>query len=177
VAKGLGKDHSDAASLRGGPNWTPSPTCRICASDSKPGGDLCQRCSDILDRPDPRGWPKNKAARFPAMQARWDGKSAFTCYYTGLKLSSDRTSPLYATWEHLTPRDTAKITLASAVINNMKSSMTEDDFRAIVCELAQRFQNPEHKFNEDVLPDGPWRVPGSAVGSPQVPIVIDPLSE
>ena len=47
--------------------------------------------------------------------------------------------PRYVTFDHRTPRKEGDIVLAAAAINDMKSDMSEREFRSMVAQLAERF--------------------------------------
>jgi len=76
------------------------------------------------------------------LKRAWGG-SAFYCEITGWKLNTkDHLSPFYLTWEHLTPGDEDDIVVAAALVNRMKANLTLDEFKLLVCALANRFANP-----------------------------------
>lgn len=90
-----------------------------------------------------------------ALQRAWDGES-FRCYYTGITLVEDNPKdPRYLTFDHLTPRNETDIVVAAAVINDMKSDMSDGEFRAMVLELAKRFRGG--KFDERVFNLKYWK--------------------
>jgi hypothetical protein len=93
----------------------------------------------MIDRVETRGTKPDRAARERALREAWDGK-VFRCYYTNWPLNVDNpSSPYYLTWEHRTPRDENDIVVAAALINDMKSDLTDEEFRSIVTGLASRF--------------------------------------
>ncbi len=81
----------------------------------------------------------DKVARAKALREAWDGEG-FRCYYTGVRLVEDSHSdPRYITFDHLTPREESKIVMVSAAINDMKSDLSDGEFRRLVLQLASRF--------------------------------------
>jgi hypothetical protein len=141
---------------------TSSLTCRICGRETVRNGFLCPECRSVY-RPRLRG---DKAARFRHMCERWDPTLGFTCAYTGVKLELvDRTSPLYAEWEHATPGDESSVVLAAALVNRMKCYLTAERFRDMALALARYFDdpNPTKRFDLSAFPSGP--IPAS----PQAP--------
>jgi len=46
--------------------------------------------------------------------------------------------PRYITFDHRIPRQEDDIVVAAACINDMKSDLSEDEFKAIVVQLARR---------------------------------------
>jgi hypothetical protein len=92
----------------------------------------------LLDRQDPRGRP-NKEARLDALKKSWDGVN-FRCYYSKQRLATDDpASPWYLVFDHRTPRNESDLVCAAAVINDMKSDLSEDEFKAAVVALAAVF--------------------------------------
>jgi hypothetical protein len=90
------------------------------------------------------------------MKEQWRS-GAFRCFYTGLRLSDIRSSPLYPTWEHREPGDASTAVLVGAVFNDMKTDLTEREFKRLVIELGAFFSGNKKRFNGSVLPQRPWR--------------------
>lgn len=99
----------------------------------------------------------NKDARMRALKTAWDPKlKAFRCHYTGVVLEEeDHKDPLYLTFDHRTPRQEDDIVIAAACINDMKSDLTEDEFKSVVKQLARRFNGED--FDETVLKFACWK--------------------
>ena len=56
-------------------------------------------------------------------------KNGYKCYYTGMPLEvNDSSSPWYCVFDHWMPHDQRKVVLTSAVLNDMKSDLLEDEF-------------------------------------------------
>lgn len=132
-----------------------SNSCPICGKSlHHPLASYCKRCKKFIDRVDIRRKP-NKQARAQALQKAWDGE-AFRCYYTGIKLVEDNPKdPRYLTFDHLTPRQESKIAIVAAAINDMKSDMSDNEFKAMVSELAKHFKGKE--FDERVFKLKHWK--------------------
>jgi hypothetical protein len=79
----------------------------------------------------------------------------FLCRYTGIKLDEENDhSPRYLNFDHLIPGGPVVVP-AAAVINNMKSDLSEDEFRAIIRELVRRWDGAE--FNENLMRLKYWK--------------------
>ena len=97
--------------------------CKVCGVLHDPQMKWCPSCSKILGRIDTRA-KHNKNARLAALKRAWGG-SAFYCEITGWRLTTtDRESPFYLTWEHLTPGNEKKVVVAAALVNRMKVDLT-----------------------------------------------------
>jgi transposase InsO family protein len=128
--------------------------CLVCDSPVHPMAQFCKRCKKVLDRVDMRRTP-DRAARVEALRRAWDGEG-FRCYYSGIRLVETKCSdPRYLTFDHRTPRQEADVVLAAACLNDMKSDMTEAEFRAVVLQLVSRFQGGP--FDEKVLELTHWK--------------------
>ena len=85
----------------------------------------------------------------------WDGEG-FRCYYTGVRLVEDNHSdPCYLTFDHFTPREESNIVVVAAAINDMKSDLSDGEFRRIILQLASRFNGGE--FNEEAFNLKHWK--------------------
>lgn len=117
---------------------SPAGRCGVCAAVTHPQAYLCRRCKRFVDRVDTRGRP-SRDARVKALNRAWDGE-VFRCYYSGVPLvEDDPKDPRYVTFDHRTPRTEGDIVLAAAAINDMKSDMSEREFRFMVAQLAETF--------------------------------------
>lgn len=132
------------------PYWTASPTCRACGAESIRGSYLCARCRSLMARldvrkgPDGRGRKVDKGARLRAMQRQFDPTiDAYRCYFTGIALELGPGMRRSAEWAHLTPGEESKVVLACKLVNRMQTDLTEQEFRALVTALAQRFERGE----------------------------------
>ena len=99
------------------------------------------------------------------MRRQWDKKvAAFRCAYTGLPLTTDkdadgRAGPMFATWEHVDPRSPSKaseVVLVGWLVNDMKTDLTDPEFKRMVKALAAHFErrkaNPKAQLNRTALP-------------------------
>jgi len=78
--------------------------------------------------------------RLPAstIEAIWDyiRVYGYVCYYTGMKLDmKNRKSPWYGVLDHWIPQNSSKVVLTSALINEMKSDLTEKEFKYYIKQL------------------------------------------
>ena len=100
-----------------------------------------------------------KARRFPpeAEEAVWNyiRANGDRCYYTRLALEMDDTkSQWFCVFDHLIPLDPRTIVLTSALINEIKSALTEKEFWYFVEQLAD-FKTNGKKIKKIQL--GHWR--------------------
>jgi len=125
-----------------------SKICEICGSTIHPQPYCCKRCKKFINRVDTRR-KADKKARMQALKRAWDGEG-FRCYYSGIRLVEDNPKdPRYLTFDHRTPRQESDVVVAAAVLNDMKSDMTEDEFKAMIIQLAGRFKGG--RFDENVF--------------------------
>ena len=115
--------------------------CTVCGVLHVRQATCCPSCRKLIDRKDTRA-KHSKAARLAALKRARHG-SAFYCEITGWRLTTaNRESPFYLTWEHLTPGNEKNVVVAAALVNRMKANLTLDQFKLLVCALANRFANP-----------------------------------
>ena len=129
--------------------------CMVCGNPLHHSlASYCRRCKKLIDRVDNRKKP-DKEARTKALRKAWDGK-VFRCFYSGIRLvEDDPKDPRYITFDHKIPRREADIVLAAQAINDMKSDMTDSEFRKMVMQLASRFSGG--KFNERAFQFKYWK--------------------
>ena len=129
--------------------------CAVCGTPlHHPLATYCRRCKKIIGRVDIRG-KHDKLARERALKEAWDGQ-AFKCYYTGIKLVEDNhKDPRYLTFDHRIPREESDIVIVAQAINDMKSDMSDEEFRAMVQQLAGYFNG--RRFNESVFNLKYWK--------------------
>ena len=110
-------------------------TCVICGSPSKGMALNCPRCLK-LTRFAP-SIPKQLA-----LVAALDKTiNKFRCYYTNIILEeNDPKSPFAITFDHPIPGDLTRVVACAAFINELKSAMTESEFRANIPLLASHFE-------------------------------------
>ena len=146
-----------------------SDGCLICGSEKHALARACQRCKKILDRIETRraadGTARriSKDARVRALQRSWrDG--AFHCFYTDIQLVTDpqrwrdHRDHRYLTFEHQTPGEEESVVVACALVNRMKTDLSDRDFRAFVTELAKTFTGGT--FDERIFPERKQPLPG-----------------
>jgi len=117
--------------------------CMVCDRNlENPQAFYCARCKRIVNRVDTRG-KHNKQARIRALRRSWDGKY-FRCFYTGVKLVEDNhKDPRYLTFDHRIPRRQDRIVIVASAINDMKSDMSDAEFRTMVLQLANKLNGGE----------------------------------
>ena len=134
--------------------------CAVCGAEKQPHAYACARCRRILDRFETRRDASgsyrrfDRAARLRALQHSWhDG--AFHCFYTGIALVEDDRrwrDHRYLSFDHRTPGDEASVVVTCALVNRMKTDLSEEQFKAMITELAKAFAGGA--FDERVFPDG-----------------------
>jgi hypothetical protein len=102
----------------------------------------CTRCKNIMARVETRG-KADIAAREKALKDSWDKESeCFRCHYSGIQLRDNNPrDPRYVTFDHLIPRREGELVITAAIINDMKSDMSVEEFKEIVCQLAKHFKD------------------------------------
>lgn len=117
--------------------------CVVCECKlDNPHARYCDLCRKIVSRIDTRG-KHNREARIRALKQSWDGRS-FRCYYTGVKLVvDDHKDPRYLTFDHCIPRQEDDIVVVAAAINDMKTDMSDREFRKMVLQLANKLSGGE----------------------------------
>jgi len=109
--------------------------CVICNDKIHFLAKYCKRCRRLIDRVDMRR-KTNREARVQALKKAWNGEN-FRCHYSDIKLVEDNSKdPRYLTFDHRTPRNEQDIVITASIINDMKSDMDEDEFKAVVLQLA-----------------------------------------
>ena len=97
----------------------------------------CSRCAKFGARMRTKHFP-------PAVvKAIWEyiKKYGYVCYYTGMILDlENKKSPRYLVFDHWIPGDPSKVVICAAVVNEMKSDMSQDEFEDTVCQMADHFR-------------------------------------
>ena len=109
--------------------------CVICADPSRYRSKYCPRCRKFTTK-------YEHAARRLAMVAALDKTiNKFRCYYTNVILEENETkSPFYLTFDHITPGDNTKLVCAARFVNELKTSMSESEFKNNIPLLADHFE-------------------------------------
>ena len=99
----------------------------------------------------------DREARIQALKEAWDAEArCFRCHYTLIALKTDdHRDHRYLSLEHQTPGDETEIVVVSALINRMKTDLSDREFRRMVGALAQSFQG--EAFDETAFPDRNFR--------------------
>jgi hypothetical protein len=97
----------------------------------------CLRCAKFGER--------MRTKHFPAktIKAIWEyiRRYGYVCYYTGMLLDMEnRKSPWYLVFDHWIPGNPSKVVITSALVNDMKSDLSEGEFKDMVCQLADYFR-------------------------------------
>ena len=102
----------------------------------------CTRCGNILGKVESRG-KVDIAPRVKALRDSWDKESeSFRCHYCGIQLvDNNPRDPRYITFDHLTPRKEGELVITAAIIKDMKSDLSADEFETIVNQLAKHFED------------------------------------
>jgi len=102
--------------------------CDICQKKTTPRASYCPRCRKFIFRK-----PEHKA-RAAAMKLAWsEEQDAFLCHYTGVKLDeSDQKSRWYLNFDHVIPGKKGKLVVCAALINDMKSDMSSEEFTTVI---------------------------------------------
>lgn len=138
----------------------PSDPCVVCGAEKHPLAYACTRCKRILDRIETRRDASgavrrvDRAARLRALQDSWQDGS-FHCFYTGVALTDDGQrwrDHRYLVFEHRDPGDEASVVVTCALVNRMKTDLTEEQFKGMVGELARVFGGGT--FDERAFPEG-----------------------
>lgn len=140
-----------------------SDGCVICEDPKHPQAYACDRCRRILRRVEMRRDPSGKLrkpdreARIRALQEAWDPEArCFRCHYTRIALEThDLLDHRYLSLEHQTPGDETEIVVVSALLNRMKTDLSDEEFRQMVAALARRFEGED--FDERAFPKRNFR--------------------
>lgn len=130
--------------------------CKICGVDNIPSQSFyCLNCRKLVDKAS-KG--KRRIGRKVAAQAlklaRRKGKKGFYCHYTDVEVLVDKKyegSPRYINFDHRTPGKNDDIVISTALINDMKTDMSEEEFKNIVNELDRHFRNRKSIFNQEIF--------------------------
>lgn len=137
------------------PRWgDPPPECATCGQPTHYySARLCKRCKKIRDRFEFRG-VANKQEWERALKDAWDPESeCFRCQVTGVELLVGREHwphPRYLDREHLSPGDDSAYAVCASIINQMKGSMTDQEFREAVHAVADAYRG-EARADADLL--------------------------
>jgi len=127
----------------------PKP-CVVCERPRLPKFKYCPRCKKLVGNKDKL---YRRIALIAAFSKILDG---FVCSYTGVKLEeNDTSSPWYLTFDHLLPRKRNTLVVSAYFINDMKSNLSGDEFRAIVMEYDRHRKGAP--FNRDIVKFLYWK--------------------
>ena len=102
----------------------------------------CTRCKNIIARVETHG-KADVAALEKVLKDSWDKESeCFRCRYSRIRLADNNPEdPRYITFDRLVPRKEGELVVTAAIIHDMKSHMSVDEFKEMVCQLAKHFEN------------------------------------
>lgn len=140
-----------------------SDGCLICGDSKHPQAYACDRCRKILRRVEMRRDSLGKLrkpdreARIQALKEAWDAEArCFRCHYTLIALKTDdHRDHRYLSLEHQTPGNETEIVVVSALINRMKTDLSDSEFRRMVGALARSFEGED--FDETAFPERNFR--------------------
>jgi hypothetical protein len=114
--------------------------CKLCGKQLDNRPKYCsEECGKIGRRINRHKKIGNKNKVFKRIRT-YIRKYGYTCYYSKIPLNlNDHTNPYYLTFDHLIPRLNSEIVLAAAVINDMKSDMSEQEFEKMINQLSLHF--------------------------------------
>ena len=107
-------------------------SCYCCCAPIPPQKKYCPPCRRLTNQGE-------RQAIADALKAAWDpAAKGFRCYYTGIILELfDLTSPWYITFDHRIPGKKGDLVACAAWVNVMKSQLSENEFKAVIKELAR----------------------------------------
>jgi hypothetical protein len=109
----------------------PKP-CRICKDQRAPGRKrYCARCARLI-----QGRAQGRTEKAVALVEALDGVvRRFKCFYCGVWIDDTTSkSPWSGNFDHITPGE-KRVVLSAAWINQMKSYLTYEEFRAVLLGL------------------------------------------
>jgi hypothetical protein len=112
----------------------PQRKCCICGKPFYVNANnekYCRMCAELV-------W-RMEIKKFPAATVKQVLDSirehGYVCYYTGMPLERNPLSPWYVVLDHWMPGNPQKVVLTSALLNDMKSDLTEDEFWYFIKQL------------------------------------------
>jgi hypothetical protein len=139
-----------------GPLWDwQAETCGGCGRKPDKASLYCGRCKRIL-----ANQHDDWVAKAVAMMAAYDQKAdGFRCHYTGFLVDlKDVNNPFHFNFDHKIPRQPGAYNLVCYIVNLMKTSLSEEEFRKVVVELARHFETGE-PYDRDVIKFEYWDRP------------------
>lgn len=118
--------------------------CLVCEDVLRNNlANYCRRCGNILSKVE-AGRGKNDATPYvQAMRKGWDKEDeCFKCHYSGIQLNDDDPrDPRYITFDHTALEKGAEMVVTAALIDEMKANLSEDEFKTVITQLAQHFND------------------------------------
>jgi hypothetical protein len=99
----------------------------------------------------------DREARIHALKEAWDSEAhCFRCHYTRIALETDdHHDHRYLSLEHQTPGNETEIVVVSALLNRMKTDLSDGEFRRMVAALARSFEGED--FDKTAFPHRNFR--------------------
>jgi ribosomal protein L37E len=116
------------------PNKITKKCCKCGKRAKSPRSFYCESCAHLRDR------MLSEHMHHEAVESVWEyiGKYGKKCFYTKIDLELKNTrSPWYLVFDHWIPNDNRRVVITAALINEMKSDLTEDEFWYYVTQLAE----------------------------------------
>jgi hypothetical protein len=114
----------------------PKKQCCICGKlfvMTSHRSEYCRVCSQLSKRMSTEHFPAKTRKRI------WNyiRKNGYVCYYTQMPLDTyNPKSPWYVVFDHWIPGNNKKVVLTSALLNDMKSDLSEKEFWYFIDQLA-----------------------------------------
>ena len=110
--------------------------CLLCEKPPVPHTLYCARCHKMADAPD------FSMVMLQALKEAYDpATDSFLCHYTGVAVDLENLGrPWDLTYDHPTPGDGSRLVVAAYWVNVMKTQLSEDEFRAVIIEMARCFE-------------------------------------
>ena len=129
--------------------------CEICDKKPMKRGFYCVRCHGIMTIES-----YDIDAKVRALRAAYDKDiDGFRCHYTGFLLDlKDPASPWLLNFDHCIPGKPGMYRIACQIINQMKSQLSEEEFKKVVLELARHFETGT-PYDRDIIKFEYWDRP------------------
>jgi hypothetical protein len=130
--------------------------CEICDKKPMKRGFYCARCHGIMTDES-----YYLDAKVQALKSAYDKRAdGFRCHYTGFILDlEEAASPWHLAFDHSLPGQPGKYSVTCQIINQMKSQLSEEEFKKVVLELARHFETGK-PYDRDIIKFEYWNRPG-----------------
>jgi hypothetical protein len=140
-----GKKPAEAFTMEPETVWF-SETCVICGHEPLKGMIYCGRCRKIFHN------QRDRAAKRKALVKAYNKDvDGFRCQYTGFLLDlGNNLSPWQLNFDHRIPGRQGDYIVSCRLVNDMKSELSEEEFKKVVIELARHFETGE-PYDRDII--------------------------